>query len=121
MHIITDIIIQPNKTTEVNIKFDSDELNIKDTTIIEYIVPIIDRYGSTATQIITGGTFEQIPTRETQKNPVNDTADTPQLYIIDGMKVDGAREINLIRDGIDSIPVSNEGLPAKYSSYDEVN
>lgn len=120
VHIVTGIILQPNKTTEVNIHLDSDKLNVKDTTIVEYTVPIIDRYGSTTAQIITGGTFVQIPTRETKETLVNDTANTPQSYIIDGMKVDETREVNLIQDGIDVIPVHKEGLPAKYSSYDEL-
>lgn len=63
--IITGVIVSPGKTTSVNIKMKANEHTLEEVVIVEYKVPLIDKYSSGHSTIRTSEELEAMPTRNT--------------------------------------------------------
>lgn len=129
--IVTGVIVSPDKETEVKVKLEpSSETILNEVVIIEYKVPLIDKFSGGNTVVKTAEEIEKMPTRNTstvastspgvysQKDGDNlniaGARDNGTLYIIDGVQVYSNRGINLSQGAIDQVQVMTSGISAKY-------
>lgn len=127
----TGVLVGPDKTTEVKTKLQqSSNTTLEEVVIIEYKVPLIDKYQGGSTTTKTAEELEKMPTRnttsmvstaagaysQTDGGTVNIAGGRGDgtLYIIDGVQVYGSRGINVSQNSIDQIQVITSGIPAKY-------
>lgn len=129
--IVTDILVEPGKPTEVNVTMQ--KKNVLDEVQIvrqRYVVPLIDKYSGGSTTTKTAEEIEKMPTRNTatvvstsvgayaQKDggevSIAGARSDGTLYIIDGVQVVGNRGINVSQNAIEQVQVMTSGISAKY-------
>ncbi len=126
----TNVIVSPDKPTEVNTKLQRASTDLDEVVIIEYKVPLIDKFEGGGTTTKTSEELEQMATRNTTSMVSTSAGAYSQtdggavsigggrsngtLYIIDGVQVYSDRGINLSQGSIDQMQVITSGLPAKY-------
>lgn len=88
-NIVTNVVVAPNKITEVKIKMQPDATHLQEVVVREYKVPLIDKFSGGNTTIKTSEEIERMPTRSAAK------ASDGTLYIIDGVQVYGSRGVKL--------------------------
>ncbi len=133
---ITDVIVSPDKTVEVNGTLSEDVKKLNEFVKIGYRVPLIDKYDPNASNKFTSEKIEKLTTRNTndiaaqttgvyQAKKGNDlniggARSTGTQYIIDGVVQQtppnglNAQGINLSQGSIDQLEVMGSGIPAKY-------
>lgn len=125
----TGVIVGPDKNTEVKTKLQPSTM-LDEVVIVEYKVPLIDKYAGGGTTTKTSEELEQMATRNTTSMVSTSAGAYSQrdggevsigggrsegtLYIIDGVQVYGSRGINLSQGSIDQMQVITSGIPAKY-------
>ena len=107
---------QPDIPANIEVKIQPESTTLKEVVIISKQESAII---TTGFAFIPGDSIEVMPVDDTlcDKSISNQEQIDPKIYIIDGV---GDRGINLHRTEQDIIPPPNEGLPAKYSSHEEL-
>lgn len=128
--ITAGVIVSPDKATEVKTKMQPTDNTLDEIVVIDYKIPLIDKFASGGTTVKTSQELEAMPTRNTTSMVATSAGAYSQtdggavsmtgartdgtLYIIDGMQVYGSRGINLPAGAIDQMQVITSGVPAKY-------
>lgn len=126
----TGVVVNPDLTTGVNVKLELDAAKLDEVVVVEYKVPLVDKYKPGGQKSILAEDIEKLPTRNTstmaatapgvyqkeegQAINIGGGRGDATLYIIDGVLVQGTRGINLAQNSIDQMQVLTSGLPAKY-------
>lgn len=126
----TNVIVNPDKITEVKAKLELSSTTLTEVVIREFKVPLIDKFAAGNTTIKTSEEIEKMATRNTSTMVAQSAGAYSQtdggvvsmtgargdgtLYIIDGVQVYSNRGINLSQNAIDQMQVITSGLPAKY-------
>lgn len=129
-NIVTNILVQPGQNTEVNSQLQPTAEKLDEVVIVEYKVPLIDKYQGGNTSVKTADEIEKMATRNTTTMVSTSVGAYSQtdggavsiggarsdgtLYIIDGVQVYGSRGINVSQSAIDQIQVMTSGISAKY-------
>lgn len=93
--IVKGVIVSPDKETEVNVTLEpSQEAVLNEVTIVEYKVPLIDKFDAGSNVVITAEEIERMPTRNTVSVAGSRSRKGKRRkgtqYIIDGVQVTGA-------------------------------
>ncbi|MCB0697614.1 MAG: carboxypeptidase-like regulatory domain-containing protein, partial [Chitinophagaceae bacterium] len=123
------VIVSVDQNTEVKTKLQP-STTLDEVVIIDYKVPLINKYEGGSTTTKTSDQLEQMATRNTTTMVSTSAGAYSQtdggavsigggradgtLYIIDGVQVYGSRGINVSQGSIDQIQVITSGIPAKY-------
>ncbi|MFZ5552956.1 MAG: carboxypeptidase-like regulatory domain-containing protein [Bacteroidota bacterium] len=107
----------------------SDDIQLNEFVVVDYVVPLIDKDELGATVTVTRNDITHLPTRsvssmvetvvgvidynETDQLQIRGSRSDANLYYIDGVKVN-AGSINLPKSAINQITVYTGGIPANY-------
>lgn len=123
------VLVSPDKTTQVNASLEVNTKEMDEFVIVDYKVPLIDKYAPGSVTTLTSETIDKMPTRSTNAMAAttagvyqgNDGAlniqggrDNQTVYYIDGVQVRGQGGINLPQGMIDQMQVMTSGLSARY-------
>lgn len=126
----TGVIVSPDKTTGVNFTLQKSTNELEEVVIVEYKVPLIDKFAGGGAVTKTKEELDRMPTRNTTTMAstapgvysnedggnvnIGGGRGDGTLYIIDGVQVVGSRGINIPQGAIDQMQVLSSGIPAKY-------
>jgi len=123
---ITKVVVSPNEQTGLDATLDAGEHKLKEVTI--YSKPLIDKYKNNT--ILTSKEISQKPTtqtadlvaltpgiyQQTRGGAINSGGGrtTGNVYIIDGLQVQGTVGIDLAQGSTEQLEVIASGIPANY-------
>jgi Uncharacterized protein containing a von Willebrand factor type A (vWA) domain len=112
-HITRNVVVAPDKVTEVNINLITDAQMLNEVQVVQYRKPLIDKH---ANKTITADRIEKMPTRSTESV----AATAPGVYQQnEDLRITGAREdrANYIIDGV-QVQSSTKHLKRKENLVD---
>lgn len=124
------VIVTPDQTTGVNVSLELNPQKLDEVVVIDYVVPLVNKYQPGGSTTMIAEDIENLPTRNTntmaatapgvyQKEEgaalnIGGGRDDATIYIVDGVQVVNGRGVNLSQNSIDQMQVLTSGVPAKY-------
>ena len=128
--LIQGVLVSAGHETDVNAELAEDVKKLNEVTVVAYKAPLINVNNPNATNIKTAEQIEKMPTRDTRDIAasapgvyqssrgadlnISGARSNANVYIIDGVVVQGTQGINLSQGDVDQVEVMTSGISAKY-------